>query len=110
MKNSINPKLGYKSARPKPKARPQEVPVVEAVKNSVPLPGAAEGLEGKLLAQVLRAKVRLLKQLITGGQQVSVSIEVHDDQWVLMVHGPNPGMKYFEDYPVFWVRSKLLSR
>jgi hypothetical protein len=74
------------------------------------LPGAATGDTGSLLAAALKAKVRLLKHLLdVVGNPVSVSVEVHDDQWVLLVHGPRPPMKYFDDYKVFWARSKVLA-
>ena len=111
-RKSVEPISGYKSKRPKPVPKP--VPKIQPMaptRPSVPLPGKAQGVENELLAQVLKTKVKLLRHLMaTVGEVVSVSIEVYKDQWVLLVHGPNPGLRYFDNYPVFWARSKVLGR
>lgn len=113
---SKSSRLGDKSSNYQSRVpeRPKNVPpapVEEPKKPGVPLPGVQEGKEGELLKHALYNKVQLLKYLIeTVGNPVSVSIEVFEDEWALMVHGPNPGIRYFNGHKVFWARAKLLGR
>jgi hypothetical protein len=75
----------------------------QVVRRSVPLP---EGIREALLT-----KVQLLKYLKDRTDMpLSVSIDVYNSQWVLMVHGFDPGFRYFKEYKVFYARSKLASK
>jgi hypothetical protein len=94
-------KSGYAK---KPRRVEKAAAPAQAAPTVVPKKPLLPGIDKALMA--MSALSNQLKSRQNG--DYVVSIEPLDDQWALVVRGPNPHINYFSIYPVMWVKSNYV--